>query len=456
MKTIFVTIFEGVEVKNILRTPILENLLKEKDIQIVLFTKSKEKVSYYQKEFSDPRLIFEYVEWKQVSKIDRFFAKLKFVLLKTESTDLKRKMLFEINQKKLSFVYGKILNTLLARSFFRKIARRLDFLLVSDSTYVSFFQKYKPDLVFLAHLFDEPEISLLREAKKQKVKTVGFVNSWDKVTARCIMRLLPDKAVVFNSFVRDELIEFNEMKSEDIFISGLPQYDYFYSYDPISKEEFCQKKNLSSEKEIIVYASMGRAFSSLDWDMIDFMYELIKSSYLVKSCELLVRFQPNDFVDEEELKKRPSLIFDVPGIRFGTKRGVDWDMNQTDLNNLVDTLKNMSVLVCYASSISIDASVFDKPVININFDINPPSSLLKSPTQYYKTLHYKKALKTNALGLVSNKDQLIKSINDYLKNPSLKRKERKLLVEEQCSFTDGASGKRISRFMLDFINNGRI
>ncbi len=453
MKTIFITIFEGVEVKNILRTPILENLLKENDIKIVLFTKSKEKVDFYKKEFTDPRLVFEHVEWKRNSKIDHFFSKLKFVLLKTETTDLKRKMLFEIDKKRFSFISGSVVNTLLARSVFRKIARVLDFCLVKDDTYKIFFDKYKPDLVFMAHLFDEPEVALLREAKKQKVKTVGFVNSWDKVTARCMMRLLPDKTLVFNSLVSDELIEFNELKKEDIFVSGLPQYDYFYSYKPISKEDFCDKKKLSPKKEIIVYASMGRAFSSLDWDMIDFMHELTQSNSLVKDCELLVRFQPNDFVDEEELKKRPHLIYDIPGIRFGTKRGVDWDMNENDLNNLADTLKNMSVLICYASSISIDASVFDKPVININFDINPPSSLLKSPTQYYKTLHYKKALKTDAIDLVSSKEELTKKINDYLKDSTIKKTERSILVKEQCSFTDGASGKRIARFMLDLINN---
>ena len=268
-----------------------------------------------------------------------------------------------------------------------------------------------------------------------------------------MMRLLPDKAVVFNSLVRDELVEFNEMKEGDILISGLPQYDYFYSYVPVSKEEFCQKKNLSPEKEIIVYASMGRAFSSLDWDMVDFMYELTQSDSLVKKSELLVRFQPNDFVDEVELKKRPHLIYDIPGIRFGTKRGVDWDMNENDLNNLADTLKNMSVLVCYASSISIDASVFDKPVININFDINPPVSLLKSPTQYYETLHYKNALRTNAIDLVSSKEDLIEKLNNYLNDPSIKIDERKVLIKEQCAFSDGASGERIARFMLDLIKH---
>jgi hypothetical protein len=437
MKTIFITIFEGVEVKNILRTTILTNLLTNSDIRIVLFTKSQDKVDYYKKEFNDPRIVFEVVEWKSPSAIDRFFTKLKFVLLRTETTNLKRKMVSEYEGEYVRYYTGLCMNFLLARPLVRKIARLFDFLLVSDATYAKYFDTYKPDLVFLAHLFDEPEIALLREAKKRKVKSIGFVNSWDKITSRCIMRLLPDKAIVFNELVKQELITYNEMSAEDIYVSGLPQYDYFYT----------PEKYPAPEKKFIVYASMGRAFSISDWDMIDLMYTIVTSDQLREKCDLLVRFQPNDFVDQEELKKRPHLWYDVPGIRFGSKRGVDWDMNAQDLAHLKKTLQTMSVLVCYASSISVDAAVFDKPIININFEIQKSAQLLKSPTQYYKSAHYKNALSTSAIDLVSSKSELIDAVNKYLEHPEYKKEERKALVLQQCAFADGLAGERIYRYI---------
>lgn len=462
MKTIFITIFEGVEVKNILRTSVLENLLLNKDIRIVLFTKSKQKVDYYSNEFNDSRIIFEFVEWKSNSKINHFFSKLKFVLLRTDTTNLKRKMVCDYEGKYLQYYLGMILNFILAWSVVRKVARFFDFLLVKEDLYSKYFDKYKPDLVFLAHLFDEPEISLLRETKKRNVKSVGYINSWDKVTSRCILRLLPDKAIVFNNIVKNELIRFNEMKDSNIFISGLPQYDYFYNSPNnfLNREDFFKKNSISPEKQLIVYASMGRAFSSSDWDMIDFLYDLIEikkgskndSIKLVKDCALLVRFQPNDFIDEVEIKKRPYLKYDQPGIRFGSKRGVDWDMNKSDLDHLYATLYHMSVLVCYASSISIDAAVFDKPVINIDYEIRKNNVMLKSPTQYYNSLHYKNALNTDAIDLVKNEKELIDSINSYLNNPYKKTEERKRLIKEQCTFADGKSGKRISDYLLSLIN----
>ncbi|MDQ5950285.1 MAG: hypothetical protein QG585_227 [Patescibacteria group bacterium] len=453
MRTIFITIFEGVEVKNILRTPILENLLKEDDIRIVLFTKSVEKLDFYKKEFNDPRILFEVVEWKSKSFVDNLFAKLKFVLLRTKTTDLKRKLVCQYEKKYLRYLSGRLINMIFAWPIFRKIARFIDFALVKDDTFKTFFDKYNPDLVFMAHLFDEPEIAMLREAKKRNIKTVGFINSWDKVTARCMLRLLPNKLIVFNNIVKKELIDFNEVMEEDVFVSGLPQYDFLYSNKVSSREDFFKKINIDPQKELLVYASMGRAFSVSDWDMIDFLYSLKFSGKLKKDFDVLVRFQPNDFVDEEELKKRPNLKYDLPGKRFGSKRGVDWDMNFGELNHLHDTLFHMSILVCYASSISIDAVVLDRPVVNIDFEIKENPFLLKSPTQYYKTVHYKNAVDIGAISLVKSKEQLVESLNSYLLNPSLLKSERARLVREQCVFTDGKSGERVAKFLLQNIKS---
>lgn len=451
MKTIFITIFEGVEVKNILRTPIIENLLKGGDVRLVFFTKSEQKVEYYKKEFPNKDFIFEVVQWQSQSYLDKFFSKMKFTLLRTESTNLKRRLVAEYEGRKIHYYAGLLLNYIVAWPFIRKIVRLLDFYLVNESIYNAYFEKYKPDLVFLAHLFDDPEIALLREAKKRKVKSVGFVNSWDKVTSRSIMRLLPDKIIVFNDIVKKEVMAYDEMKERDIFVSGLPQYDFFYTTTPVSREEFFKKINCDTEKKLIVYAVMGRAFSSSDWDMIDFLSELIKSEEIKHNCELLVRFQPNDFIDMEEIKKRPYLKYDNPGIRFGTKRGVDWDMNKQDLFHLRDTLSHMSLLICYASSLSVDAAVFDKPVININFEIKENDKLIKSPTQYYHSTHYKNALNTGGIRLVDNKESLIETINSYLENSHQDSLGRKILIKEQTAFIDGLSGERIAQFLLQQI-----
>lgn len=448
MKTIFITIFEGVESKNILRTPILTTLLKKSDLCLVLFTKSGERVEYHRKEFADPRISYEVVENPAVVGLDRFFMRLRFLLLDTETTDLRRKMVYDANRKFIMYYLNFMANWLLARKYFRKIIRYLDFLLVKNKTYGRFFDIYKPDLLLCANLFDEPEIHFLREAKKRRVKTIGLINSWDKATARSAIRLWPDKFIVFNDFVRDDLINYHDVNKKDIFVGGIPQYDQYYSFVPQERSEFFKSIGISLDKKLIVYAAVGGMFGDSDWIMIDTLYNLKERGRFGENTEILVRFPPNDFFDEKELAKRPHLKYVYPGVRFSKKRGIDWDMGFAELDHLSNTLFHMSLLIGYASSIGVDAAFFDRPVIVINYEVRK-ASMAKSPSLYNNMEHYKKAYESGGIRMVNSEEDLVLWINKYLDNPQIDRDGRRKLVETQGKFLDGKSGERIGSFILE-------
>lgn len=449
MKTIFITIFQGVEAKNILRTDIARILLADPDIRLVCLTDSEAKASFYRKEFSHERILYEVVPRPSSRGLDSFFLWLKFQMLRTETTALRRTMRYEDKKNPFFYYGGFFLNWFFARPFFLRCARFLDFYLVKNNTFDRYFDAYKPSGVFMAHLFDELEIHLLRAAKKRGIRTIGFINSWDKVTARSIIRLLPNALIVFNDIVKQELMRHDAVNATDVFISGIPQYDPYFKKAYGSREDFFKKIGVDSQKKLIVYAPMGKAFSGSDWDMIDMLYEQNKGGVLGSDVAILIRFQPNDFIQEEELKKRPWLLYDYPGIRFSAKRGVDWDMSSHDLQHLANTLAHMSLLVCYASSMSIDAAALDKPVINIDFELRK-MPLAKSPTQFYRMEHYKNAIRSGGIRFVREEHELVGWMRRYLEHPELDKEGRKRLVQEQCFYTDGESGKRIGNFILSF------
>ena len=266
------------------------------------------------------------------------------------------------------------------------------------------------------------------------------------------MRALPNKLFVYNNIVKEEAHKLGDMKLLDIIAVGIPHYDFYFKEKANPKEFLSKHYGIDISKEILLYSPLGKYFSNSDWEVIDLIQDYIVKGSLIKSVELLVRFQPNDFLDEKEIEKRPWLKYCWPGVRFSNKRGVDWDMSNNDLRHLHDTLENISILICYASSISIDAIVFDKPVININFEVKEKQKLSKTPTYFYKTNHYQKALKTGGIKLVENKDQLLFWINKYLSDPSIDKDNRKKLVEQQCYFLDGHAGERIGLNMLSLIN----
>lgn len=452
MKTVFISILQGVEAKNILRTDIYKTLISKPDVRLVFFVGSKDKVEYYSKEFFNDRIIYEVIPTFRVTVGERIFSFLKFKLINTETMDLRRYM--AIHDSRFHFIYfpiSYIFNRIFARSVIRKFIRWCDMRFVHNDMFKLIFDKYKPDAVFLAHLFDDIEVAILKEAKRRKVFSFGFINSWDKLTARCMMRALPNKLFVYNNLVKEEARSLGDMKLSDIIVVGIPHYDFYFKEKASSKESLSKHYGIDTSKEILLYSPIGKYFSNSDWEIIDLIHDYINNGLLIKQAELLVRFQPNDFIDDKEIERRPWLKYCWPGVRFSNKRGVDWDMSNSDLKHLHDTLKNISILICYAASISVDAAVFDKPVININFEVKKKQEFSKTPTYFYKMSHYQKALKTGGIRLVKNKEELLFWLNKYLSDPSIDKDNRKKLVEQQCYFLDGRAGERIGLNIFSLI-----
>lgn len=449
MKTIFITLFQGVEAKNILRTDVCKTLLGQPEVRLVFLVHNPYKAEYFQKEFNHPRVAYQLISNYQSSWWDKFWQWARFAFIKTETLDLRRCLALAESKNYFRYLISFCLNRLLARSWLRKLMRKLDYLAVRKSVFGNLFEEYKPDLLFSAHLFDDLETALVRQARQKGIPTVGFVNSWDKLTSRGMIRVLPNKLLVFNNLVQQEALIYADMSIKDIIVTGVPQYDRYFQPKLSKREDFFARLGLDSNKRLLIYAPMGRYFSNSDWEIIDLLHSYFEQKLVPDGLAMLARFQPNDFLDEDEIKKRPWLNYDWPGIRFSDKRGVDWDMSFSDLQHLTDTLYYASILVCYATSLSIDAAIFGKPVININFEVKEKQKPSETPTYFYKTAHYVKAGQTGGIRFVNNSQELLSWINKYLENPALDRAGRERLVKEQCWRLDGLAGECIGRLLLE-------
>lgn len=452
MKTILIPIFQGVEALNILRTDIFGKLSGQKEIRIVLLVPSIYKLNYYKKEFKESKnLTYEVFDSYKSGFLDRGFSWLKVHLLKTDTIDIKRKLKLEQTGNILHYYSSFIFNRIVARTFFIKIARLLDYHLVRNNNFKEIFNKYQPDVVFLAHLFGDTEIAILREAKKRNIKSVGFINSWDKLTSRCILRILPDWLIVPNEITKKEAIKYHDVKNETIFISGPPQFDLYKKILFTPREEFCKNLNIDPLKKIILFCPIGRTFSAADWNIVEILNRLFESGHLGSGVHVIVRFPPNDTVEIRDNINKGRFSFVVPGVRFSSERGVDWDMNFNDLQSLADNIYHSSLAICFFSTMSIDASILNKPVINIDFSAIKSDSFYKTPRPFSGMSHYKNILQYGGIQLVKNELELSEIINSYLENPEKDSIGRKKIAEEQVWKLDGMAGERIADFIFNLL-----
>jgi hypothetical protein len=111
-------------------------------------------------------------------------------------------------------------------------------------------------------------------------------------------------------------------------------------------------------------------------------------------------------------------------------------------------LCHADVVVNVASTISIEACIFDTPIVNINFDGPGDTPFVKSARRYYSFTHYVNITSRRAVRVAKSAEQLVADVAAYLADPSLDAAGRKQVVIDQCQLTDGRSAERVVNLVL--------
>jgi len=118
-------------------------------------------------------------------------------------------------------------------------------------------------------------------------------------------------------------------------------------------------------------------------------------------AQLLVRLHPRDDLDRyEQFRGTPQLIVEKPfkkTVKSGD--GLDVDITSDNQQHLADTLRHSDVVVTVASTIAIEASIFDTPVVDVSFDGETPVDFAMSARRYYRFTHYANITRAGAAAL---------------------------------------------------------
>ncbi len=128
--------------------------------------------------------------------------------------------------------------------------------------------------------------------------------------------------------------------------------------------------------------------------------------------------------------------------------GLAIDITSENQRHLANTLRHSDVVVNVASTLAIEAAIFDTPVVNVSFDGEAPSDWVRSARRYYRFTHYVNITRHGAVRVAESPAQLVEQVGRYLDDPSLDREGRRRVVLEQCQFLDGRAAERVAAFVV--------
>lgn len=143
----------------------------------------------------------------------------------------------------------------------------------SPSTIRSFIRERRPDLVLLTpHLMPgSPQQETLRAAREVGVRTGLCVASWDNLSSKQLIRVVPDVVTVWNEVQKREALEIHGLPEDRVAITGAQVYDPWFDWPPRDRAAFCSRVGLHAERPYILY--VGGALFPADLTEAEFLIE---------------------------------------------------------------------------------------------------------------------------------------------------------------------------------------
>lgn len=452
MKKVLITVSEGSLARNILRSGVLDHLLKRGDIRVSLLA-PQDKVELYMKEFGSPSVDIVGVPKSSVSTFfDRVLVFLSRNCFWSETLATLQHTRFLAAGNRFSFVFKRALMIIFGRSALaHRLIRLLASLRKAAPVFLKKISEISPDLLFATDVMDDFDLHAIAAARSQGIPVAGMVRSWDNLT-NGLMQSIPDVLLVWSNYISWRARTVQHIPESIIRIVGVPQYDAFFRKEGIlPRQEFLSGLGINPESRIILFAAAGAFFMPYEWETPLIIQRAIDDGRLPKNCVIVARKHPNFEVPDEVVTREKKIIIDRP-ISYYTQGSMgQWEIGKIDIYHFANLMTHADVVVTGGSSITMDAALFDRPVINVAFDgYHKDVPYYSSGRRIYEQhTHYMALMKTHAMKIVWDEKELVLWIEKYLRDPSIHREERARLRKEFITHEDDKSAWRVARAIMD-------
>lgn len=278
-------------------------------------------------------------------------------------------------------------------------------------------QEIQPQKIFCSHQRGIQCAPIFAAAKDLGIETLTVIYSWDNLP-KARMALQADKYLVWSDYMKQELkLYYPEISSEQIFVTGTPQFEcYQEQHNILSKEVFFDKYNLDLDKKIICYSGDDVKTCPDDPQYLADLADELERNNLTDTYQILLRRCPVDISGRFDtvVAKYPNLIKEAPPL-WNFEANSNWTTIYPlpdDVQLLVSTAYHCDVVVNLGSTMAFDFAMFQKPCIYINYDQKEKIHPNWSVQTIYKYQHFRSMPNEKAVYWWNSKRDLALLINN--------------------------------------------
>jgi hypothetical protein len=299
----------------------------------------------------------------------------------------------------------------------------------------------------LPHAHEEAPPAIV--ARHLGIPVAAWINSWDNLTSKPAYFTGYDHYFVWSERLRSELLRYYpEAAAATVDVTGVPHFDWYQSpCMKMTREELCAAYGFDPRRPLVLYGAATPHLAPSEHLIVQRLADDLAG--MEEQPQLLVRLHPGDAGGRfRGWSPGSSVALQVPGER-GRGRLGGYCPTPEENRELVSSICHAGVVINLASTLTLDAALCDRPVVNIAFDLSPERSFQTTIEQYYAEYdHYRTVVESGAVRLARSSGELLAHVAACLRDPGLDREGRRRLADLWCGPFDGGSGRRLAAALL--------
>lgn len=164
-------------------------------------------------------------------------------------------------RKRLPRVYVSFVDAIAKRGALPRRAlaawlRLVERMVPTGAALESFIREHDPDLLLVTPLVElgSQQVDYVKCARRLGVRSALCVASWDNLTSKGLIRVIPDHVIVWNESQKTEAVTMHGVAPEQVSVTGAQLFDRWFTDRPSrSRDEFCRMVGLDPSQPFVLY-----------------------------------------------------------------------------------------------------------------------------------------------------------------------------------------------------------
>ncbi|MEQ1896035.1 MAG: hypothetical protein ABL971_01450 [Vicinamibacterales bacterium] len=267
----------------------------------------------------------------------------------------------------------------LPRRDIKRLAETLDWLeslVPPDPASIALLRDGGYDAVLVSPLVDlssSGQADVVKAARHVGIPAGLLVYSWDNLSTKGSLHVMPDTVFTWNQVQRDEAVKLHGVPAAQVVVTGAPRFDTFLGRAPIfARHQFLTALALDPSKPVLMYVCSSAFVSGDESVFIRRWIAALRNSPSadVRSCGVIIRPHPDIALTGMNVPGH-KLDFAFDGVPVTTRRPFDdphvvvVSTTSVTPQGLYECLSHSDAVVGLNTSAEIEAGLLGRPVFSV-------------------------------------------------------------------------------------------